>query len=394
MVSFAQPLFWQIRYIVNALTKKNLKPSLNELHNLIAAFGYDAQVFFLRVLLEEAASTNWQYSGKGAFQLQVLSAELKEIEHEEQFGQLLCHAIEQFKENITEDFLLQLCKATKISLQAQINMAVAMLHSLPLSQEASRRESAKFLRNRFRDFTSNRAVRLSEPLVHSLLALLKGCPTSEVSEGDPLGFALTLLGVAVVLLGFGFVYWVFTLSPAKDETGRAKASSLQGLEDIEKKLEIMDKMTPEEADEYQMRRGGLQKERKDAKGEQQEFEYQAIPGCDTVYTVLKEGAPGATVEPGDEVTVHATGLVTATKSKFWSTKDAGQQPFTYICGGGVIKGWDMGARGMKKGEARGLRIPAGEGYGGRGFPSWGIPPNADLLFEIEVLAIKRNGQQL
>ena len=40
--------------------------------------------------------------------------------------------------------------------------------------------------------------------------------------------------------------------------------------------------------------------------------------------------------------------------------------------------------GMTKGEIRGLRIPASEGYGGRGFPSWGIPPNADLLFEIEV----------
>ncbi|CAK8985598.1 unnamed protein product [Durusdinium trenchii] len=247
------------------------------------------------------------------------------------------------------------------------------------------------------DFLSvfgSRPVRNVAPALGMGCSLFSWPVLAQEEEGDPLGFALTLLGVAVVLLGFGFVYWVFTLSPAKDETGRAKASSLQGLEDIEKKLEIMDKMTPEEADEYQMRRGGLQKERKDAKGEQQEFEYQAIPGCDTVYTVLKEGAPGATVEPGDEVTVHATGLVTATKSKFWSTKDAGQQPFTYICGGGVIKGWDMGARGMKKGEARGLRIPAGEGYGGRGFPSWGIPPNADLLFEIEVLAIKRNGQQL
>ena len=40
--------------------------------------------------------------------------------------------------------------------------------------------------------------------------------------------------------------------------------------------------------------------------------------------------------------------------------------------------------GMTKGEIRGLRIPASEGYGGRGFPSWGIPANADLLFEIEV----------
>eukprot|EP00913_Durusdinium_trenchii_P016316 g15335.t1 len=214
------------------------------------------------------------------------------------------------------------------------------------------------------DFLSvfgSRPVRNVAPALGMGCSLFSWPVLAQEEEGDPLGFALTLLGVAVVLLGFGFVYWVFTLSPAKDETGRAKASSLQGLEDIEKKLEIMDKMTPEEADD-------------------------ACP--------QQEGAPGATVEPGDEVTVHATGLVTATKSKFWSTKDAGQQPFTYICGGGVIKGWDMGARGMKKGEARGLRIPAGEGYGGRGFPSWGIPPNADLLFEIEVLAIKRNGQQL
>eukprot|EP00438_Fugacium_kawagutii_P025391 Skav207379 [mRNA] locus=scaffold2496:96352:102569:+ [translate_table: standard] len=152
------------------------------------------------------------------------------------------------------------------------------------------------------------------------------------------------------------------------------------------------------AKEYQMRRGGLKRE-KPAKKEE-DFQFIAIPGVNTVYTVLKDATAGAAVEPGDEVTVHATGLVTETKSKFWSTKaqDAGQQPFTYTCGGGVIKGWDMGARGqfagctlraapgMTKGEIRGLRIPASEGcYGGRGFPSWGIPPNADLLFEIEVL---------
>lgn len=214
---------------------------------------------------------------------------------------------------------------------------------------------------------------------------------AQEDNGDPMGFALTILGVVVVLLGFGFVGWVFSLSPATDSEGRAKASSLAGLEDIDDKLEAMEKMTPEEADEYQMRRGGLKRDKPEKQKE--EFQFIAIPGADTLYTVLQEGTEGAaTVQPGDEVTVHATGLVTQTKTKFWSTKDAGQQPFTYTCGGGVIKGWDMGARGMTKGEIRGLRIPASEGYGGRGFPSWGIPPNADLLFEIEVLEIKRNGQ--
>ena len=53
------------------------------------------------------------------------------------------------------------------------------------------------------------------------------------------------------------------------------------------------------------------------------------PGCDgTKYTILKEGA-GAAVSKGATVTVHATGVVKETGKKFWSTKDPGQEPFTY-----------------------------------------------------------------
>merc|ERR1712050_455036 len=97
--------------------------------------------------------------------------------------------------------------------------------------------------------------------------------------------------------------------------------------------------------------------------------------------VLKEGKnPGPIVEKGDTVTVHATGTVQETSKKFWSTKDAGQKPFTYTAGGGVIKGWDMGARGMRKGEVRLLKIPADEGYGAGGFPAWGILANGGLEF--------------
>ncbi|CAE7258016.1 FKBP12 [Symbiodinium natans] len=222
-------------------------------------------------------------------------------------------------------------------------------------------------------------------------ALAPAAALAQDEGGDPVGTLLTVLGFGVVLLGFGFVFWVFSLSPATDSSGKVKASSLQGMANIEDTLEKLESMTPEEADEYQMSRGGLKKEQPKEE-EAAEFVYQPVQGADTIYTVLKDGSGYGYVEPGDEVTVHATGLVRDTKTKFWSTKDPGQEPFTYTAGGGVIKGWDYGARGMRKGEVRGLRIPASEGYGPRGFPSWGIPPDADLLFEIEVLDIKRNGQ--
>eukprot|EP00392_Amoebophrya_sp_AT5.2_P006859 g6871.t1 len=113
-----------------------------------------------------------------------------------------------------------------------------------------------------------------------------------------------------------------------------------------------------------------------------------IPGYDTVYEVLRSGN-GAAVAKGAEVTVHATGVVKETGKKFWSTKDPGQQPFTYQAGvGKVITGWDQGLLGMKIAEERKLTIPAHEGYGAGGFPAWGIPPNGTLEFTLEVLTIK------
>jgi U3 small nucleolar RNA-associated protein 21 len=84
---------------------------------------------------------------------------------------------------------------------------------------------------------------------------------------------------------------------------------------------------------------------------------------ETTYEVLAEGE-GKQVGKSDTVTVHATGIVKETGKKFWSTKDAGQQPFTYQAGvNKVIKGWDQGCLGMKVGGVRKLDIPAPEGYG-------------------------------
>ena len=106
--------------------------------------------------------------------------------------------------------------------------------------------------------------------------------------------------------------------------------------------------------------------------------------------ILTEGA-GPKPTRGQQVTVHCTGYGKnrdLTKP-FWSTKDHGQQPFTFQVGmGQVIKGWDEGVIGMNLGEIARLHCSPDYGYGSGGFPAWGIMPNSELIFEIEVLSMK------
>jgi FKBP-type peptidyl-prolyl cis-trans isomerase len=94
---------------------------------------------------------------------------------------------------------------------------------------------------------------------------------------------------------------------------------------------------------------------------------------------------GATAAAGKTVKVHYTGWLTDGK-KFDSSVDRGQ-PFSFPLGGGrVIKGWDEGVAGMKVGGKRQLRIPPELGYGARG-ASGVIPPNATLIFDVELLDV-------
>ena len=98
--------------------------------------------------------------------------------------------------------------------------------------------------------------------------------------------------------------------------------------------------------------------------------------------VIGDGAEATT---GIEVTVHYTGWLTDGK-KFDSSKDR-DDPFVFPLGGGrVIRGWDEGVQGMKMGGKRKLTIPPALGYGARGAGGL-IPPNATLVFEVELLAI-------
>jgi FKBP-type peptidyl-prolyl cis-trans isomerase len=84
--------------------------------------------------------------------------------------------------------------------------------------------------------------------------------------------------------------------------------------------------------------------------------------------------------------VHYTGWLTDGK-KFDSSVDRGQ-PFEFVIGGGhVIKGWDEGVKSMHVGGKRRLVIPPQLGYGGKGAGD-SIPPNAKLIFEVELLGLK------
>ncbi len=95
---------------------------------------------------------------------------------------------------------------------------------------------------------------------------------------------------------------------------------------------------------------------------------------------------GAAAAAGQHVTVHYTGWLTD-GTKFDSSKDR-NEPFDFPLGARhVIAGWDEGVQGMKVGGTRKLTIPSQLGYGARGAGGV-IPPNATLVFEVELLGVE------
>jgi peptidylprolyl isomerase len=107
------------------------------------------------------------------------------------------------------------------------------------------------------------------------------------------------------------------------------------------------------------------------------------------YEDVKVGT-GKEAKSGNTVVVDYTGWLdegTKKGKKFDSSHDRAK-PFSFTLGGGqVIKGWDEGVAGMKVGGKRMLYIPPQLGYGARGAGS-DIPPNADLIFEVDLLEVK------
>lgn len=102
--------------------------------------------------------------------------------------------------------------------------------------------------------------------------------------------------------------------------------------------------------------------------------------------VLTPGDSKTFPKVGDMLTMHYTGTLTEGGKQFDSSVARGK-PFQFVIGiGQVIQGWDNGVMEMSLGEKAVLEISSDYGYGARGAPG-AIPPNADLTFEVELLAI-------
>ena len=119
----------------------------------------------------------------------------------------------------------------------------------------------------------------------------------------------------------------------------------------------------------------------------------AQPAVTELKKIDRKVGTGALASAGQTVSVHYTGWLYDPKApesrgkKFDSSRDRGK-PFSFPLGGGrVIQGWDQGVAGMKVGGLRTLIIPAELGYGASGAGNGVIPPNATLLFEVELLGV-------
>jgi len=96
---------------------------------------------------------------------------------------------------------------------------------------------------------------------------------------------------------------------------------------------------------------------------------------------------GPVATSGKVVSVHYIGKLTD-GTKFDSSYDRGQPIDSPLGGGVVIKGWDQGIEGMKVGGKRKLTIPPDLAYGARGTPGGPIPPNATLVFDVELVGVR------
>lgn len=181
-----------------------------------------------------------------------------------------------------------------------------------------------------------------------------------------------VIGIVIILLIIGGLWWYSN----KDEWAAVATNSPETA-----------KLPPENPSELAAANAGKQLPTEPKKSTMRTLQnFTPVAHTATLQkTDLIVGA-GAAVAPGATVSVHYTGAVAATGAIFQSSKDFGTNPITFPLSG-VIKGWTDGIPGMKVGGVRRLVIPAVQAYGSNPPPNSGIPANADLVFDVELVAI-------
>ena len=114
-----------------------------------------------------------------------------------------------------------------------------------------------------------------------------------------------------------------------------------------------------------------------------------VTAANGLKTIDEIEGTGAAVKKGDKLTVNYSGFLDDGTKFDSSIKTAGTQPFVFTIGktpAAVIQGWELGLLGLKVGGLRKLIIPSALGYGAAGFGT-SIPPNANLIFEVELLSV-------
>jgi FKBP-type peptidyl-prolyl cis-trans isomerase len=181
---------------------------------------------------------------------------------------------------------------------------------------------------------------------------------------------LTLVGLFVLSsVGFsGIVIW--ELVKGKDKTAQTSNA------DIQKQLE----------DQLKQQQGNQDNGGKKMEGTQL-ANFTPVQTVGELQKIDTVPGTGEEVKPGAKVTAHYTGAVAASGIIFQSSHDGQNQPVPFGLDQ-VIKGWTEGVPGMKVGGTRRLLIPAAQAYGANPPAGSNIPPNADLVFDIELTAVQ------
>ena len=106
------------------------------------------------------------------------------------------------------------------------------------------------------------------------------------------------------------------------------------------------------------------------------------------YEILKPSCSPIIAEKGCKVSINATGFVGDSEVAFWSSKKEANPVSFQLGKGEVIRGWDISCEGMRKGEVRKVKVPSEYAYGEKGSKEYNVPPNADLVYEVELVDVE------